>query len=51
MRHHFEASVLWTDAFNSAAANNLSDLEWFLLLWPDRIRSTANNFDDYSDCI
>ena len=44
---HFEASVLWTDAFNSVAANNLSDLEWFLLLWPDRInckhiRPTSN---------
>jgi len=28
-----QASVLWTDAFNSAAVNNLSDLEWFLLLY------------------
>mmetsp|Transcript_37544 Transcript_37544/g.59302 ORF Transcript_37544/g.59302 Transcript_37544/m.59302 type:complete len:284 (-) Transcript_37544:69-920(-) len=28
-----QASVLWTDAFNSAAANNLSDLEWLLLLY------------------
>lgn len=28
-----QASVLWTDAFNSVAANNLSDLEWFLLLY------------------
>ncbi|CAK9030016.1 Nuclear pore complex protein Nup107 (107 kDa nucleoporin) (Nucleoporin Nup107) [Durusdinium trenchii] len=29
-----QASVLWTDAFNSASATaNLSDLEWFLLLY------------------
>ena len=35
LSNFMQASVLWTDAFNSASATaTLSDLEWFMLLRP-----------------